>query len=70
MAEPEQPVSFRKLSVVVPVFNERNTLVELLRRVRSVDLPGDIEREIVVVDDGSSDGTRDVLNQLSDSVVL
>ena len=69
MAEPEQPVSFRKLSVVVPVFNERNTLVELLRRVRSVDLPGDIEREIVVVDDGSSDGTRDVLNQLSDSTV-
>jgi glycosyltransferase involved in cell wall biosynthesis len=69
MAEPEQPVSFRKLSVVVPVFNERNTLVELLRRVRSVDLPDDIEREIVVVDDGSSDGTRDVLNQLSDSTV-
>jgi glycosyltransferase involved in cell wall biosynthesis len=69
MAEPEQPAALRKLSVVVPVFNERNTLVELLRRVRSVELPDDIDREIVVVDDGSDDGTRDVLHQLSDSTV-
>lgn len=69
MAGPEHPASLRKLSIVVPVFNERNTLVELLRRVRSVELPDDIDREIVVVDDGSSDGTREVLRQLSDSTV-
>ena len=66
MAEPEQPsVAVRKLSVVVPVFNERNTLVEILRRMRSVQLPEGIEREIVLVDDGSTDGTRDVLRQVS-----
>ncbi len=59
----------RKLSVIVPVFNERNTVVEVLRRMRAVELPDGIEREIIVVDDGSNDGTRDVLRQLGDSTV-
>jgi glycosyltransferase involved in cell wall biosynthesis len=63
------PPKLRKLSVVVPVFNERNTLVEILRRMRAVELPDGIEREIIVVDDGSEDGTRDVLKQLGDSTV-
>jgi glycosyltransferase involved in cell wall biosynthesis len=56
-----------KLSIIMPVFNERNTIKEILRRVRKVDL-GDLEREIVVVDDGSSDGTRDILAMEEDSV--
>ena len=63
------PSKLRKLSVVVPVYNERNTLVEVLRRMRAVELPDGIEREIIVVDDGSTDGTRDVLKQLGDSTV-
>jgi glycosyltransferase involved in cell wall biosynthesis len=63
------PPKIRKLSVIVPVFNERNTVVEVLRRMRVVELPDGIEREIIVVDDGSSDGTRDVLRQLGDSTV-
>jgi glycosyltransferase involved in cell wall biosynthesis len=63
------PPKLRKLSVVVPVYNERNTLVEILRRMRAVELPDGIEREIIVVDDGSTDGTRDVLKQLGDSTV-
>ncbi len=63
------PPKLRKLSVVVPVYNERNTLVEILRRMRTVELPDSVEREIIVVDDGSDDGTRDVLKQLGDSTV-
>ena len=63
------PPKLRKLSVIVPVYNERNTLVEVLRRMRAVELPDGIEREIIVVDDGSDDGTRDVLKQLGDSTV-
>lgn len=64
---PAAPVRVNKLSVIVPVFNERNTVAEIVRRMRSVELP--VEREIVIVDDGSDDGTRDVLTQLRDSTV-
>ncbi|OGQ73400.1 MAG: glycosyl transferase [Deltaproteobacteria bacterium RIFCSPLOWO2_12_FULL_57_22] len=49
-----------KLSVVMPVFNEVGTLEEALGRVRNVRLP----KEIIVVDDGSTDGSRDLLNRL------
>ena len=63
------PPKIRKLSVIVPVFNERNTVVEVVRRMRAVELPDGIEREIIVIDDGSTDGTRDVLRQLGDSTV-
>jgi glycosyltransferase involved in cell wall biosynthesis len=49
-----------RLSVVIPVYNERPTIEELLRRVREVP----IEKEIIVVDDASTDGTRDFLSSL------
>ncbi len=53
-----------KLSVVVPVYNEVETVEELLDRVESAQLPEGVEREIVVVEDGSKDGTRDLLRRL------
>jgi len=58
---------FRRLSVIVPVYNERNTVAEILRRIRAVELP--LQLEVVVVDDGSSDGTDKVLSALQDSTV-
>ena len=51
-----------KLSIVVPVYNERATLSEILRQVRAVELPG-VEKEILVVDDGSTDGSREIVAQ-------
>jgi len=55
-----------KLSIIVPAYNERNTIKEILRRVKAVDL-GEITKEIVVVDDGSTDGTSDILKLEEDS---
>ena len=49
-----------KLSVVMPVYNETKTIREIVRRV--LDVP--IEKEILIVDDGSTDGTRDILREL------
>src|SRR3990167_4972178 len=52
-----------KLSVVIPAYNEKSTILEILRRIDAVDL-GDINKEIIIVDDGSTDGSRDVLRDL------
>ena len=48
-----------KLSVVIPVYNEKKTLSELICRVEAVNL----EKEIIIVDDASTDGTRDLLKK-------
>ena len=58
---------FRSLTVIIPVFNERATVAEVIRRVRAVDIP--LELNVIVVDDGSSDGTDKVLSALEDSTV-
>ncbi|MFH1367767.1 MAG: glycosyltransferase [Elusimicrobiota bacterium] len=51
-----------KLSVVIPVYNEINTLTEILKKVQAVRL----EKEIVIVDDYSTDGTREILEKISE----
>jgi glycosyltransferase involved in cell wall biosynthesis len=48
-----------KLSIIIPCYNEHSTIAELIERVRAVPL----EKQIIVVDDGSTDGTRDVLTE-------
>jgi len=50
----------QKLSIVIPIYNERGTLLEVLKRVEESDTLG-LEKEIILVDDGSTDGTKNVL---------
>jgi len=54
-----------KLSVVIPAYNEKRTILEVLQRVRAIDLP----KEIIVIDDFSSDGTREMLQALPPSMI-
>ncbi len=49
------------LSVAIPIYNERETLLEIVRQVRGATLPEGVGREIILVDDGSTDGTRELL---------
>jgi glycosyltransferase involved in cell wall biosynthesis len=50
------------LSIIVPVYNEARTVAAVIDRLLTIDLP--LPREIVVVNDGSTDGTREVLDQV------
>jgi glycosyltransferase involved in cell wall biosynthesis len=59
--------AYTTLSVIVPVYNERATVAEVIRRIRAADVP--LTVEVVVVNDGSSDGTDKVLAAIEDSTV-
>jgi glycosyltransferase involved in cell wall biosynthesis len=57
------------LSIVVPCYNEKKTIVDLISRVLNAPLPAGMDREVIVVDDSSSDGTRDILAGIQDKHV-
>lgn len=54
---------FKKLSIVIPAYNEEKTIAEIISRVNKVEVG--LEKEIIVVDDGSTDGTAELLKQLA-----
>jgi glycosyltransferase involved in cell wall biosynthesis len=54
-------IASKKVSVVIPVYNERATIEDLLQRVQAVE----IEKEIIIVDDASTDGTREFLQEVA-----
>ncbi|PLX27401.1 glycosyl transferase [Candidatus Parcubacteria bacterium] len=55
-------MKFDKLSIIIPVFNERETIEKILRNIEEADLG--VEKELIIVDDGSVDGTREILEGL------
>ncbi len=52
-----------KLSIIIPCYNERNTILSLIQAVKASPV---MDKEVIVVDDGSKDGTRDILASLVD----
>lgn len=52
-----------KLSIIIPCYNEKNTIKQILKEIDQVKL-GAIKKEIIIVDDGSTDGTRNILSKL------
>src|SRR3989344_9446503 len=51
------------LSILIAAYNEKNTIEEIIRRVKAVDL-GPMNKEIIVIDDGSTDGTREIIKTI------
>jgi len=54
-----------KLSVIIPAYNEINTINNLIQEVKKIN----IQKEIIIIDDGSTDGTRDFIKKLNDSEI-
>jgi len=61
---PEAPTQ-QKVSIIIPVYNERLYVSRILERVRAASLPARLQKEIIIVDDGSTDGTTQVLEELN-----
>jgi len=59
-----------KISIIIPVYNEVNVLPMVLDRVMKAALPAGCEKEIVIVDDGSTDGTSEVLDRYKSLVLV
>ena len=54
----------QKLSIIMPCYNEKDTIEKILEEVMDVDL-GSTKKEIIIIDDGSKDGTREILKKLA-----
>lgn len=59
-----------KLSIIIPVFNERDLILEAIAQVESVRLIEGVEKELIIVDDGSTDGTREILKSIKNHKVF
>ena len=58
----------QKLSILMPVYNEKKTILKIIEEVKKAKLKG-LAKEIIIVDDFSTDGTRDILRKIKDSSV-
>jgi len=58
---------FRSISFLIPVYNEKNTIESILKKIENVDLG--LEKEIIIIDDGSTDGSRPLIEALSENVL-
>jgi len=58
------------LSIIIPAYNEAATIRKILDKVNTVSLPAGVGREIIIVDDGSKDGTREILQTITNAKVI
>ncbi|MBI2600880.1 glycosyltransferase family 2 protein [Candidatus Daviesbacteria bacterium] len=59
-----------KLSIIIPIFNEQKTVEELITKVLEVSLPRGVKKEIVVVNDGSTDSTLKILQKIKGNIKI
>lgn len=58
-----------KLSIIIPIYNEKDTLIEIIEKVEKAPV-FDLEKELILVDDGSTDSSKDILKNLKDKYTV
>jgi glycosyltransferase involved in cell wall biosynthesis len=65
----EKKSTFQKVSIIIPVYNEEKTLRTVLEAVKKAEVCG-LEKEIIIIDDGSTDQTKEIVNNVTDAKVF
>ena len=65
----KEEVNSGALSIIIPVYNEKKTIQALIEKVRKADTLG-LKKELIIVDDGSDDGTVDILKKINNAKVF
>jgi dolichol-phosphate mannosyltransferase len=66
-ARPQDGTRPVRVSIIIPIYNELHHAAEMLKRVAAASLPPECEKEVIIVDDGSTDGTAELLDSFRDS---
>lgn len=69
MGKEEKQTKVETLSIIIPIYNEEKTICHLIEKVRKADIGG-LKKDIILVDDGSSDGTSDILRKVNNAKVF
>ena len=69
MTTPEAGSVLKRISIIIPVYNESFQISRVMDRVLAAPLPPGCEKEVIVVDDGSTDGTTEILDRLPNHIV-
>lgn len=59
-----------KLSIIIPVYNEERFVKTVINKIKSVELPKGIDKELIIIDDGSKDGTFQMLKEFIDDPII
>lgn len=65
----EQQKQNTHVSIIIPVYNEKDTIAEVIERVKEADI-GPLKKEIIIIDDGSNDGTKEILRKINNAKVF
>ena len=63
LSQTHMPIPIRKLSIIIPVFNEAATIQSVLEKIQGTQLVSEIQKEVIIVNDGSTDDTTSVIEQ-------
>ncbi len=61
--------SVASVSIIIPVYNEKNTILDVLAKVKEAEV-GKLKKEVIIIDDGSTDGTREILKDVNNAKVF